>query len=87
MNPGDLIGIMGKTGDSDGIHLHFAVFTREGEITKSFSPYGYGSYKINDYAWKSSSSGHTIYYDPNEVFKTNGIIIQKILNSLKKDYN
>lgn len=84
VNPGDLIGIMGKTGDSDGIHLHFAVFTREGEITKSFSAYGYGSYKINDYAWKKASDTNAIYYDPLEVFRTNGAIILYTLNILKK---
>lgn len=86
-NPDDLIGIMGETGDSDGVHLHFAIFTREGDIGDTFSAYGYGSKQINEYAWKFSSDSNAIYYNPLEVFRTNGAIILYTLNALKNAKN
>lgn len=87
MKPGDQIGIMGDTGDSSGPHLHFAIFTRKGEINDSFSPWGYGLKQINEYAWKYSSGSNAIYYDPLEVFRTNGAIILSTLNYLKEKEN
>ena len=53
---GKVIGIMGTTGNSTGVHLHFAIYDK-----KSTDPYGYTSGKpVNN---KSTRNGFT-FYDP-----------------------
>lgn len=82
-----IIGEKGNTGDSDGDHLHLAVYTRDDPTS---NPFGYSDkskyiafagsdkYTVNGYYYPLSlerDPKHSIFYDPYLIMITNGELI------------